>query len=147
MESEIKAKKNEVGTRRIIKYHTVLNKIREYRPKLTFSEIDHFWIEAFRGWLKSVKKNDINTVSGNLSVLKSFCSRAVKKGLLQVDPFTDIRIGRGSVDRVFCTETELKRLWALYLNVSFWEKNIYLPFCDTSFLCALLDSGSVIFLL
>lgn len=73
MESEIKAKKNEVGTRRIIKYHTILNKIREFRPILTFSEIDHFWIEAFRGWLKSVKKNDINTVSGNLAVLKSFC--------------------------------------------------------------------------
>ena len=126
MESEIKAKKNEVGTRRIIKYHTILNKIREYRPNLRFSEIDHFWIEAFRGWLKSVKKNDINTVSGNLAVLKSFCRRAVKKNLLMVDPFTDIRIGRGSVDRVFCTETELKRLWEVYQNVSFTgEEHLY----------------------
>ena len=136
MESEIKAKKNEVGTRRIIKYHTVLNKIKEFRPVLRFSEIDHFWIEAFRGWLKSVKKNDINTVSGNLAVLKSFCRRAVKKNLLLVDPFTDIRIGRGSVDRVFCTETELKRLWCLYQNISFTgEEHLYTVLRHFLFMC------------
>lgn len=127
MENEIKAKKNEVGARRIIKYNTILNKIREFCPVLHFSEIDHFWIESFRGWLKKIRKNDINTVSSNLAVLKSFCTRAVRKGLLKVDPFADIKIGRGSVDRVFCSEEELKALWNLYMKGNFTGKEHLRP--------------------
>lgn len=114
MENEIKVKKNEVGTRRIIKYTTILNKLKEYRNPITFSEIDHFFIENFRGWLKGTKENDINTVAGNLAVLKSFTTRALRKELIEQDPFEDIRIGRGKVDRTFCSENELAKLWSIY---------------------------------
>ena len=119
MENEIKIRKNEVSDRRTIKYNTVFNKIKMFAPELKFSEIDHFWIEAFRGWLKKIRKNDINTVSSNLSVIKSFTNRAIKKGLIKIDPFADIRIGRTITDRVFCTEQELKSLWNLYTNDQF----------------------------
>jgi site-specific recombinase XerD len=114
MENEIKLKKNEVGSRRIIKYNTILNKLKEYKAVIYFSEIDHFFIESYRGWMKSFKKNDINTVSGNLAVLKSFTNRALRKKLIEVDPFHDIRIGRGAADRVYCDEIDLKKLWNLY---------------------------------
>jgi len=116
MENEIKVKKNEVGPRRIIKYTTILNKLKEYRNPIIFSEIDHFFIENFRGWLKGTKENDINTVAGNLAVLKSFTTRALRKGLIEQDPFEDIRIGRGTVDRTFCTEKELLMLWDIYVG-------------------------------
>ena len=116
MENEIKIKKHEVGNRRIIKYTTILNKIKEYRQPVTFSMIDHFFIENFRGWLKGTKHNDISTVSSNLAVLKSFTTRAVRKGLIEQDPFRDIKIGRGNIDRTFCTEKELAILWNIYLG-------------------------------
>ncbi|MFZ4705476.1 MAG: tyrosine-type recombinase/integrase [Bacteroidales bacterium] len=114
MENEIKIKKHEVGPRRIIKYNTILNKLKEYRNPIIFSEIDHFFIENFRGWLKGTKENDINTVAGNLAVLKSFTTRALRKELIEQDPFEDIKIGRGTTDRTFCTEKELLRLWKIY---------------------------------
>ena len=121
MENEIRIRKNDVSDRRTIKYKTVFNKIGLYAPKLRFSEIDHFWIEGFRGWLKKVRKNDINTVSSNLSVLKSFCNRALKKELLKIDPFADIRIGRSPGDRVYCSEKELRLLWDLYIKQDFTD--------------------------
>lgn len=114
MENEMKVKKSEVGIRRMIKYKTILNKLREFRKNIYFSEIDHFFIEEFRGWCKETKKNDVNTIAATLAVVKVFCRRAVKKGLLREDPFLDIKIKHGAVDRVFCTEEELTTLWDIY---------------------------------
>lgn len=114
MEREIQEKKCEVGSRRIIKYHTVLNKIRQFQAEIIFSEVDHSFITRFRGWMKTTKKNDINTVSSNLAVLKSFTNRALKKKLIESDPFEDIKIGRGTGNRVYCTEDELEALWDIY---------------------------------
>ena len=116
MEREIKIKKYEVGPRRIIKYNTILNKLKEYKPVLHFSEIDHFFIEAYRGWMRTKKGNDINTISSNLAVLKSFTNRALRKKLIEFDPFLDIKIGRGVADRVYCDEDDLIKLWNLYLG-------------------------------
>lgn len=116
MTQEIKTKKNEVGERRIIKYNTVLNKLKEYKPVIFFSEIDYFFIEAYRGWMKKVKFNDINTVASNLAVIKSFTTRALRKNLIEIDPFLDIKIGRGTPDRIYCDEEDLNKLWELYNN-------------------------------
>ncbi len=116
MTQEIKAKRNEVGERRMIKYNTVLNKLKEYKPVLYFSEIDYFFIEAYRGWMKTKKFNDINTVASNLAVIKSFTTRALRKNLIETDPFMDIKIGRGTPDRIYCDEDDLIKLWHLYNN-------------------------------
>ena len=114
MEAEIRLLKNQVGPRRVIKYKTILNKLREFREPITFSEIDRFFIEDFRGWCKTKKGNDISTISTNLNVIKVFTNRAKRKDLIEIDPFLDIRIGRGAVDRTFCTEEELTLLWKIY---------------------------------
>ncbi len=114
MENEIRIKKNDVGPRRIIKYKTIFNKLKEFRSVITFSQIDHFFIEDFRGWLRHTKGNDVNTISGNLAVLKTFTTRAKRKGLIESDPFIDIRIGRNKADRTFCSEKELSVLWKIY---------------------------------
>jgi len=114
MEEEIRLLKNQVGTRRIIKYTTILNKLREFHNPISFSEINRFFIEDFRGWCKTKKKNDISTISTNLNVIKVFTNRAIRKDLLKLDPFLDIRIGRSKPDRNFCNEEEFKLLWKIY---------------------------------
>jgi integrase/recombinase XerD len=116
MKAEIKLLKNQVGERRIIKYMTILNKLKEFRDQITFSEIDRFFIEDFRGWCKTKKGNDISTISTNLNVIKVFTNRALRKNLIEADPFIDIKIGRAKPDRTFCDENELKKLWQIYLG-------------------------------
>ena len=118
MEAEIRLLKNQVGPRRIIKYNTILNKLKEFRNPTTFSEIDRFFIEDFRGWCKTKKGNDISTIATNLNVIKVFTNRAKRKDLIEIDPFLDIRIGRGAVDRTFCSEEELSLLWQIYQGKS-----------------------------
>jgi len=114
METEIKLLKNQVGERRIIKYNTILNKLKEFRNPITFSEIDRFFIEDFRGWCKTKKGNDISTISTNLNVIKVFTNRAKRKDLIEIDPFLDIRIGRAKPDRCYCSEQELTLLSKMY---------------------------------
>lgn len=114
MEAEIRILKNQVGERRIIKYTTILNKLKEFRNPISFSEIDRFFIEDFRGWCKTKKGNDISTVSTNLNVIKVFTNRAMRKDLMEADPFIDIRIGRAKPDRTYCNEEELILLSKIY---------------------------------
>jgi integrase/recombinase XerD len=114
METEIKLLKNQVGASRIIKYTTILNKLKEFRDPISFSEIDRFFIEDFRGWCKTKKGNDISTVSTNLNVIKVFTNRAKRKDLIEIDPFLDIKIGRAKPDRTFCSEEELTLLSKMY---------------------------------
>jgi len=114
MEAEIKLLKNQVGASRIIKYNTILNKLKEFRDPISFSEIDRFFIEDFRGWCKTKKGNDISTVSTNLNVIKVFTNRAKRKDLIEIDPFLDIRIGRAKPDRCYCSEEELNLLARMY---------------------------------
>lgn len=114
MEAEIRILKNQVGTRRIIKYTTILNKLKEFRNPISFSEIDRFFIEDFRGWCKTKKGNDISTVSTNLNVIKVFTNRAMRKDLMEADPFLDIKIGRAKPDRTYCNEDELILLSKIY---------------------------------
>lgn len=126
MQEEIRLLKNQVGARRIIKYTTILNKLREFRDPISFSEIDRFFIEDFRGWCKTKKKNDISTISTNLNVIKVFTNRAMRKDLLTSDPFLDIRIGRSKPDRTFCSEEEFKILWNMYKGDPERRLNVYL---------------------
>jgi len=121
MDSEIKLLKSQVGPRRIIKYITIRNKLAEFRNPLTFSEIDRFFIEDYRGWCRTKKNNDISTISTNLNVIKTFTNRALRKNLIELDPFLDIRIGRAAPDRTFLTEEELRLLWLIYTGKSEME--------------------------
>lgn len=121
MDTEIKILKNIVGPRRIIKYNTVKNKLKEFRYPISFSEIDRFFIEDYRGWCKVKKDNDISTISTNLNVIKTFTNRALRKNLIEIDPFADIKIGRAAVDRTFLSEEELKLLWCIYKGVGNFE--------------------------
>ena len=116
MDAEIKILKSQVGPRRIIKYHTIRNKLAEFRNPITFSEIDRFFIEDYRGWCKVKKDNDLSTISTNLNVIKTFTNRALRKNLIEIDPFLDIRIGRNAVDRTFLSEEELRILWHIYIG-------------------------------
>ena len=114
METEISLLKNQVGASRIIKYTTIFNKLKEFRNPISFSEIDRFFIEDFRGWCKTKKGNDISTVSTNLNVIKTFTNRAMRKDLMEIDPFIDIKIGRAKPDRCYCSEEELNLLSRMY---------------------------------
>lgn len=122
MQLEINRRKvnGEIEGSTLRQHEVCLNKLKEFRPKLTFSEIDEDFVHQFKSWLKTKKKNDINTISSNLKNFKTYINRAIKKKIINENPFRFVPLIQSKNDRVFLTDTEIVKLIKLY------DKN-YLP--------------------
>ena len=98
-----------------IKLHeSVLKKMKECKSVLMFSEITVEYLNSYKRFLKITKKNGENTIQKNMGVIKAYLNIAVRKKIINNNPFEHIKIKRISPDRVFLNETELQRFINLY---------------------------------
>lgn len=114
MEEEIKMRKTEIEGSTIRQHEVCLNKLREFKSELTFSEIDEALVHRFKGWLKTVKGNDQYTISSNLKVFKTYINRAIKKKIITENPFCFIPLVQPKNERIFLVESEIISLVKLY---------------------------------
>jgi len=110
----INLRKGDLAESSLRQHRTLVSKMTNYRKKLSFSEIDPFFIDGFRKYLKVDLKNDLNTVYNNLKNLKAYLNLAVRQGIITENPFNRIKIKRFKTDRVFLTEDELLIFWNAY---------------------------------
>jgi len=90
-------------------------KLKTFRPKLAFTEINADFIDSFARWLKaSPQNNSINTIHLAMRRFRTYLYIAVKKGIITRNPFTEIKLKKVSTDRVSLTQEELTVLWNLY---------------------------------
>ena len=78
LDEAIKERQGDIADSSIKQHLVLLAKLKEFRPKLSFSEIDHDFIESFRRWLKTTKKNDLNTIHNNLKNFKAYMEKPDK---------------------------------------------------------------------
>jgi len=119
----IKERKNDIADSTYNQHQSAINKLKEFRPKLAFTEIDSELIEQYRRWLKSTKKNDLNTIYTALKNFKTYVNIAKRKGVIDESPFDSYSIRRSNPERVFLDEVELQSLWKLYLKDYLDETN------------------------
>lgn len=96
-------------------------KLREFKPEMTFSEINYDLINRFKRWLKSKKGNDISTINTNLKRWRAYLNIAKRKGVITRNPFDDYTIRDIKIERSFLTSDELLELWKAYKNEVFSE--------------------------
>lgn len=97
------------------KHHkTVLNFLKKFRKNLAFSEITPDFIEQFQRWLRDKEKNDVNTIHSKLRIFRTYLNIAVRKGIIEVNPFSQIKLKKARVNRVYLSDKELEQLWNLY---------------------------------
>lgn len=116
--SQFKAKRK-MGTYR--RYEAVLNKLKEYAGKeLSVKQIDYTLIKKFETYLLDVKSNGRDTVSSNLSVIRSILNEAVKHGLYDKrNPFDSLSLTYTSNTKSKLTIGELKAFATVSLpNIS-----------------------------
>ncbi|MGJ7030041.1 phage integrase SAM-like domain-containing protein [Niabella hirudinis] len=76
------------------RYEAVLNKLKEFKGKnLPVSRVDYSLLKDFEAYLLNVKNNGRDTVSSNLSVIRSILNEAIKHGLYDKrNPFDSITL-------------------------------------------------------
>ena len=114
MEETIALRKGDIAESSMKQHRALVSKMKQFRPKLAFAELDHEFLDLFRRFLKVKKKNDLNTIHNNLKNLKAYLNIAIRQGVIEQNPFDRIKLKRSSPDRTFLTENELSALWNLY---------------------------------
>jgi integrase/recombinase XerD len=99
-----------LGTLR--RYQSVLEKLKDYAgPQLTLRKVDYSLIRNFEQHLLIKCKNGKDTVSSNLSVIRSILNEAIRRGqYTDRNPFNQVQLRYTDNTKAKLTLEELKRL-------------------------------------
>lgn len=112
--AEIKESKKE-GTYR--RYEAVLNKLKEYGGhRLSIHRINYTFLKEYSHHLKADLKNSPDTVSANLSVIRTIVNEAERRGLLkEPNPFGKLSLKYTDNTKNKLTFHEMRRMFAIEL--------------------------------
>lgn len=97
-------------------YHDQLNKLKDFRNEITFSEIDNNFMLSYETFLIKQRKNNRNTVIKSLSFIKAMVNKAIEQGYITENLCKNYKLGRIEGNREYLTLKELERLDSLYHN-------------------------------
>lgn len=123
--TQLEKKKLTISQESFFTYKTALTKIIQFKPDITFRDIDEDLINKYRLWMLG-RGNNENTVSKSLRTLRTFTNLAVRYGVIEKNPFQWYRIKKVNGKRQFLTINEFDKIFKLYENKFFQgiEKDI-----------------------
>jgi integrase/recombinase XerD len=110
----IKKRKPDIANQTYKNITSSIKKMKEYQPRLSFSEITPEWLTEFARHLKTKVGNDQNTVYSMMKNLKALINTAIRYKIIDSSPFDQYQTKKVQTDRVYLTRDELKILWNLY---------------------------------
>jgi len=114
MEKELKKRKGIISENTYKAQVSTLKKFREAMPGLQFYDITDETIRDLKKMLKSKYGNNPNTIAKNLTTLKIYIGIAIRKKLMDENPFRIERIKRVNPNQIWLTDKELNKLIDLY---------------------------------
>jgi len=121
-EAEMKSKKDFVKHGTWKQHSSVLTKLKEFRPKCAFSELDKNWIIDFQRHCLNIDKNNKNTVNKKTKVVKVYVMLALEQEKLKKNPFDNLKIKTINPEIEFLTKEDLSKLIEKYKENSFAPK-------------------------
>lgn len=110
----IHERKGEITESSIRQHMAMVNKLREFKPNLVFSQVDEDLVKRFDRWLKNVKKNQQNTRHNTIKRLRAYMNIAHQKGLVDKNPLVKLPVRKVTTLPEFLTEGEIEQLVNLY---------------------------------
>ena len=100
---------NKLGTLR--RYETVLAKFKEFtNGNININKVDYTLLQNFDKYL-SIKKNTLNTISSNLSVIRSVINEAIRHGIYtKNNPFSQFHLKHSNNTKEKLSIDELNRI-------------------------------------
>ncbi|MDR1761517.1 MAG: site-specific integrase, partial [Bacteroidales bacterium] len=102
-------RKNTIGSH--IKH---VNKLKQFRPELTFDEINYDFIMNYKMYLEKEIGNATATISKALAIIKMFLNEALNRGIIKETPFKSIKIATMKGKHQILEIYELKKLSNYY---------------------------------
>ncbi|MDP3913316.1 MAG: site-specific integrase [Bacteroidota bacterium] len=104
------------------KHHRVLlNKLKEFKPALSFAEIDLKFLVSFRNFCRITKGNSVNTNQKTFAYFSCYLNIAKREEIISNNPLELLEFKRIDVHMSFLTEVELKKLVKYYDREEFQE--------------------------
>jgi len=100
------------------KHHkATVNKLREFRQQILFTDINLKLIQEFKLHMKNVRKNSPNTIHSTMKLMKTYLNYAMNMDniMLDFDP-KNIKVPTFSTQRCYLTLEELTKLERYYHN-------------------------------
>lgn len=98
------------------RHHSVYLKVKEYQDYIPFNTITLKWIEKFKKYCKTVKKNEDTTISANIASIKKFLKIAQKSGIKLLFDIDDITVGNMKGNRIALSKNEMKKILLFYFS-------------------------------
>jgi len=115
-DSQVPELKKELSWNTIKSYISQINKLKQYKPKLLFTEINIKFIKGYELFLMSNRNNNKNSVNKSLKIIKSILNRAIRQGIIKENVFNNIPIRTVEAVREYLTINELQNLEQLYYS-------------------------------
>jgi site-specific recombinase XerD len=114
-ETEIVYWQQSLSSESLRTYNSEISKLKTYRPKLSFDEINHQFIKDYEYYMLTKLNNKITTSFKSLSVLKRIINRAIDNEKVQMqNPFAKFQIRHISGAKEFLSRFELNSLQSLF---------------------------------
>jgi len=110
-DQELKKQKGLIKDSTYNQQKSTLKKLKEYKQKIFFQEINADFINEFKIYSKKILKNQDITLESSLKNLKKFLNIAYSKGIKTPLNPKDLKIKRHKGSRVFLNEAEIKKLY------------------------------------
>ncbi|HUW07853.1 MAG TPA: site-specific integrase [Williamwhitmania sp.] len=123
MEREIKSRRGNISENTFRGQMSTVNKLRELVPNLQPKDITEDVINDMQKGLKKIK-NGGNTIHKNMVTLKTYISKAIRKKLMEHNPFDVVKLHRHKAERLWLTEEELLNLIDKY-NKEWLKPNLH----------------------
>lgn len=94
---------------------SILNKVKNYKSKILFYEIDNDFFEKMKLYFKRVKKNGDSTIGSLVKSFKKYLHIANKKGIMTSLNYSDIKNKSFAGNRTYLSTTEIEKLHDYYL--------------------------------
>lgn len=95
-------------------HNSVIRKMKEYAPNLTFDDITKEWLDNYFLYLRKELDNNSNTAYKNMGTIKKYVRMAYRDGYMDENPFDDWKIKNTTASCVYLTEDELNVLIDMY---------------------------------
>lgn len=134
-EQELEKEKGTLKQSTFRQQKSSLEKLKEFRQTLYFYEINKELIDDIKRFLKTVKKNEDNTIATFFKNFKKFLGKAIEKGIKISLKNKDIKRGSFESHRAFLMPDEINRLFNYWKSdfINDTHKNILARFLFSCF--------------
>lgn len=106
---ELKKRKGLIADGTYRQNESVLEKLKKYKKEIFFCEVNEDFLNDFKKWCKK-QGNEPNTIAKNLSTLRIYIRIAVRKKIIDSNPFDGVKITQVPTNPDFLTPEELHKI-------------------------------------